>query len=175
MTSHSLDEIESLCDKICFMQKGELKAVGTKSQLKKKLGHELSVVLEVEQCYEHFVAVELLSHLANIPISPILTEALQAHVDAALLQKKQADDAIVAARDEVTAKIMTDDKDVPDFRKNELYVAFAAECKERGVRVAEQRTRHVEINVKKEKFTLQQIFAEFVKLKQQLYNIILTK
>lgn len=40
LTTHYLEEAESLCDRIGIMAKGELKAVGTVSQLKSKTGTE---------------------------------------------------------------------------------------------------------------------------------------
>ena len=40
LTTHYLDEVEALCDRIAIMAKGSLKALGTAEELKKKAGKE---------------------------------------------------------------------------------------------------------------------------------------
>lgn len=40
LTTHYLDEVEALCDRIAIMAKGKLKALGTAEELKKKAGKE---------------------------------------------------------------------------------------------------------------------------------------
>ncbi len=40
LTTHYLDEVEALCDRIAIMAKGNLKALGTAEELKKKAGKE---------------------------------------------------------------------------------------------------------------------------------------
>ncbi|KAK9687261.1 ABC transporter [Popillia japonica] len=48
LTSHSMDECEALCDRVCILKKGELKAGGSIKDLKNEycIGHVLSVKLK---------------------------------------------------------------------------------------------------------------------------------
>lgn len=40
LTSHFMDEVEVLCDKICILKKGNKAFYGTVSEAKKKTGYE---------------------------------------------------------------------------------------------------------------------------------------
>ena len=40
LTSHYLEEIEALCDRVAIMYKGEIKAIGTIDEIKKEANEE---------------------------------------------------------------------------------------------------------------------------------------
>lgn len=49
--THNLDEAERLCDRVAVMEKGRLVAIGTPTELRRRLGGALQLVLEVEPAY----------------------------------------------------------------------------------------------------------------------------
>ncbi|WP_284139552.1 MULTISPECIES: ABC transporter ATP-binding protein [unclassified Virgibacillus] len=54
-TSHYMEEVEFLCDRIYIMDKGNLIAAGTKEEIKQILTSETTVLIKVEQLNEKFV------------------------------------------------------------------------------------------------------------------------
>ncbi len=51
LCTHNLDEAERLCDRVAVMEKGRLVAVGTPTELRRKLGRALDLELEVAPVY----------------------------------------------------------------------------------------------------------------------------
>lgn len=55
-TSHYMEEVEFLCDRIYIMDQGSLVTVGTKQEIKNILGAENSIVMEAELLNPGFIA-----------------------------------------------------------------------------------------------------------------------
>ncbi|HLR75681.1 MAG TPA: ABC transporter ATP-binding protein [Virgibacillus sp.] len=54
-TSHYMEEVEFLCDRIYIMDKGNLIASGTKDEIKQIISAESTVEIEIERAHEPFV------------------------------------------------------------------------------------------------------------------------
>ncbi|WP_404451590.1 ABC transporter ATP-binding protein [Virgibacillus necropolis] len=54
-TSHYMEEVEFLCDRIYIMDKGDLIASGTKEEIKRILASEKTIVIKAERLNEAFV------------------------------------------------------------------------------------------------------------------------
>lgn len=55
-TSHYMEEVEYLCDRIYILDQGSLVTVGTKQEIKNILGSENSIVMEAELLNQRFIA-----------------------------------------------------------------------------------------------------------------------
>ena len=51
LTTHSMEECEALCNRLCIMTSGQLRCIGTPQHLKSKFGHgfQLDVTLKTQQ------------------------------------------------------------------------------------------------------------------------------
>lgn len=66
-TTHYMEEVEMLCDRIIILDKGKIIAEGTKEELKELTGIEEKVVLEVEQLdKKNIEEIKLLNNVKSI-------------------------------------------------------------------------------------------------------------
>ncbi|RWS10774.1 ATP-binding cassette sub-family A member 3-like isoform X5 [Dinothrombium tinctorium] len=49
LTSHNLEEVESLCNRIAVMENGKLRCIGSLNELRKKFEHGFNVTLKIER------------------------------------------------------------------------------------------------------------------------------
>lgn len=68
-TSHYMEEVEFLCDRIYIMDRGDLIASGTKEELKQIISAENTLLIDVEDINDHFIRLlEEESHLSDVSL-----------------------------------------------------------------------------------------------------------
>jgi len=77
LTTHSMEEAESLCDRIGIMDKGNLQCLGTAQHLKTKYGHGYELFVKLQENFEEELKEELKRYILGYVL-----EQLQKVVDA---------------------------------------------------------------------------------------------
>lgn len=69
LSTHILEEADALCDRICVLDRGELKAIGTSTELKTKYGNGFKLAFLIKKGYS-----EAKTHL-NTLIKSLIPQA----------------------------------------------------------------------------------------------------
>ncbi len=59
LTSHDMNVIEKLCDRIAFINKGNILKIGTKNDIKKIIGNEINIIISISNNNKDFIKKEL--------------------------------------------------------------------------------------------------------------------
>lgn len=92
LTTHSMEECEALCHRICIMNRGQIQCLGTPQHLKSKFGHgfQLDVMLKAPKV----AAVQLVDGEEVVPGDLVgdqvsVQRALQSEFRASLIEQNQ--------------------------------------------------------------------------------------
>jgi ABC-type multidrug transport system ATPase subunit len=164
LTSHNLEEVEALADNIGIMSRGEMKVIGSKNALKRKLTNHWQLNLQIVHGHEHETAVRVLSAITSVAISPrldlLIKQVTATNISSVANGKDENRDLLTQSQAATNSTTLFT---VEQLLHDRDYLSFIDECRRtapnNGSYITECRSNTGIINVNKGTYTLAKLLA----------------